>query len=1011
MNQLLLCLSIGLFGLLLGQARPGPADVPLAYRFQKAVDLYQNGLVSEALLAFAQLYPAAQASGNHDTLLQVLMFRAHGHTIAGEARIAWRLYDSLEAHRATYCPTDIAWQVRSWYLKGQMHNLLGQHLAALETSTTAWTTAQALDSIDHPLLGGIAHTIGMEHVHFGNYQQAFSWLKRAAAHEQATTPPNYPQLNLLYFGISDALEALGDVGKAVRYLGEAERLVRQRGEIPDDMLATIFIQRGDLAYDAGRYEEALAAYQRARQTFQQHEGSFFAQDSLHAINGTGTVLYRLQRYEMSAAVFQRLLTVAYRDTPEIIHVAAPVWMVNLANSLAGLGRFAQAEQVLRQAQHYQDHYLSLPVVYEQRGSVWKSLSETYMSQEKWAQAHRAAQQALFAFGARVDTQDLHALPTSLPYEAGWHLLEALFIKALTYANQHAQSQQVTDLQRAIALMHLADSTTRLIQRNLQSAEGKHALVRRMVRFYELGIRLSLRQQDVAGAFAWAERANSRLLRLALQASRLETTADAPPALLQREQAVRQQLQAIRQQMETLPIGTARRDSLQARLFARQQALEACQLRLTREAPLYHQLRYQDPPLDLANIQAELRRTDSWCLRYFWGDRRLHIFGLDGRQISHRVLPISQIGPRLDTLLGHLHDGQAAAEKGYQPQRRAAFARLASQLGADLLSPFAQRDWPKGLRIIPDGPLAYLPFEVLLVHAPQPGAGASYADLPYLFDQVNLRYGYSASPEALPRQGPHGRGYLGVAPRYQGPWPTASRRTLAVQQLGPLHNNIPEVEAVARLMRGQALTADEASETRFKDRASRYGVLHLSTHTLYNDRNPMYSGLLFGQPDQVYHYVDTAEEDGVLHAYEIYDLDLRAELAVLSACQTGSGAYQRGEGVASLARAFHYAGCPNVVMSLWPVDDLATKELMVRFFEALQQGLPKDQALRRARTQFLATSPQQHPHYWAGFVLMGDDQPLATSRRARGGWWVAVGLVALLLVAGAVTWRTRHRPHV
>jgi CHAT domain-containing protein len=131
-----------------------------------------------------------------------------------------------------------------------------------------------------------------------------------------------------------------------------------------------------------------------------------------------------------------------------------------------------------------------------------------------------------------------------------------------------------------------------------------------------------------------------------------------------------------------------------------------------------------------------------------------------------------------------------------------------------------------------------------------------------------------------------------------------------------------------------------------------------------------------------------QEDGFLHAYELYDTRLNAELAVLSACNTGSGRVVKGEGVLSLSRAFKYAGCPNIAMSLWKADDNATHEIMIHFFKGLRTGMGKTEALRDAQLAYLAehTGPQAHPYYWATFVMIGDDSPLSGLNSAGLPWW-------------------------
>ena len=121
------------------------------------------------------------------------------------------------------------------------------------------------------------------------------------------------------------------------------------------------------------------------------------------------------------------------------------------------------------------------------------------------------------------------------------------------------------------------------------------------------------------------------------------------------------------------------------------------------------------------------------------------------------------------------------------------------------------------------------------------------------------------------------------------------------------------------------------------------------------------------------------------------MDLNADLAILSGCETGIGLDSRGEGLKSLARAFKFAGCNSIVMSLWKVSDKAARDIMIDFHKNLKLGMEKDQALRMAKLTYLDSSPLVTPFFWSAFVLVGDDQPLDIRDKT---------LFAILIIAGA-----------
>jgi CHAT domain-containing protein len=204
-------------------------------------------------------------------------------------------------------------------------------------------------------------------------------------------------------------------------------------------------------------------------------------------------------------------------------------------------------------------------------------------------------------------------------------------------------------------------------------------------------------------------------------------------------------------------------------------------------------------------------------------------------------------------------------------------------------------------------------------------------------------------------------------------PGASRTLLAVgnPDLGgaaPIPEAEAQVRAIARLYdaRSQAVrVGTEAREAWLKQEAPRYRILHLATHGLLDDVSPLYSQLVLAAPRQ------GEGDDGLLEAREILDLGLSADLAVLSACETGRGQSGAGEGLIGMAWAFFVAGCPATVASQWKVEAASTSRLMVAFHRELRAGRAPAEALRRAALARLRHRGERHPFYWAGFVAMGD----------------------------------------
>jgi CHAT domain-containing protein len=165
---------------------------------------------------------------------------------------------------------------------------------------------------------------------------------------------------------------------------------------------------------------------------------------------------------------------------------------------------------------------------------------------------------------------------------------------------------------------------------------------------------------------------------------------------------------------------------------------------------------------------------------------------------------------------------------------------------------------------------------------------------------------------------------------------------------------------------------DATEDRFKSEAPACRILHLATHSILNEASPMYSQVVLAQPQQ------GDSEDGLLEAWEIMKLDLKADLAVLSACETARGRVGAGEGMIGLSWALFVAGCPSAVVSQWKVEAASTSELMVEFhrriklkFDSPRVVTTKAEALRQAQLKIRRSAANRHPFYWAGFIIAGD----------------------------------------
>jgi CHAT domain-containing protein len=204
---------------------------------------------------------------------------------------------------------------------------------------------------------------------------------------------------------------------------------------------------------------------------------------------------------------------------------------------------------------------------------------------------------------------------------------------------------------------------------------------------------------------------------------------------------------------------------------------------------------------------------------------------------------------------------------------------------------------------------------------------------------------------------------------QEPRAAARAFRLAGKPIARLPASGEEVEAIAAEF-GDAAEhhlRKDATEHRARTRAPLARFVHFATHSLLDDQRPLNSGLVLAPPSEA-EMRDDGGLDDMLQAFEMFSLRLSAEVVVCSACQTGLGTMRAGEGMVGMSRALFFAGARNLVVSLWPVQDEPTSELMQELYRHLRNGSPTAEALQAARETTRCNNPD--PRHWAGFIAIG-----------------------------------------
>ncbi|MCB0642833.1 MAG: CHAT domain-containing protein, partial [Phaeodactylibacter sp.] len=443
-------------------------------------------------------------------------------------------------------------------------------------------------------------------------------------------------------------------------------------------------------------------------------------------------------------------------------------------------------------------------------------------------------------------------------------------------------------------------------------------------------------------------------------------------------------------------------------YARNKRIQLGRLKeeIEQNYPDYFQLKYTNQPLTIRQTRETLLDPQTALLEFSFGPERGFVFVIS--PTSATMIPLQIDSTLLQTLqafkteLFQTEKFELDPAQAYLDFNRLAFA-LQEQLLGDALATLPTSI--QHLIIVPDGPLNTLPFEVLNTE-PVSKASTDFAQLPYLLKQYQIQYAYSARLLGKNREQQQrlaaNINCLAFAPSYATSRPIAQRSLRANQirsGITALAFTAEEIEAIHAQFSGTFESGAVATKAEFLQLAGQFGILHLAMHGEADFEQPKFGHLIFSN-------MGLAPEQNLLYNYEIAQLNLQAQLAVLSACETGIGKYEAGEGVFSLARSFMYAGVPSIIMSLWKVNDRSTSSLMPLFYQQLATGKNKALALQSAKLAFLETAEPEHRHpfYWSGFVAMGSAQALQMKKSQP----IFYSLLAILLLSAGIAWNYRQR---
>lgn len=584
------------------------------------------------------------------------------------------------------------------------------------------------------------------------------------------------------------------------------------------------------------------------------------------------------------------------------------------------------------------------------GVVLNDMSAAYMAQGKYAEALPPAEQAASLSRQTRRRLDLSWALTGLGYCQ-------LGLNRLSEARQSfAEAVEIIEKLRT------------------QTAGG----VEESQRYFEEGLRahhgmltLLVKENRIREALFFAERAKARVLLDTLLQGRVSVQKAMTAEEQEQERRLKSELTRLNTQLSRATQSdnpdAGRIEEIEPRLERARLNYEAFQNSLYAAHPELRVQRGEAPVIDTEELTALLPNAATALLEYAVTDYQVYLFAVTKSavkaeaEVQAYTLPVK----RAD-LARHIE-----AFRRQLAGRDLGFRRSAVKLYELFVKPAeAQLRSKTNLVIAPDGPLWDLPFQALLT-------GKSR----FLIEDTAIAYAPSLTVlrEMKKRQKNQGAAAASTTllalgnPLLRKATISRAALTLRDEKLDPLPETEQEVKALRRLYgvsRSKVYVGAEAREDRVRSEAGHARILHFAAHGMLDNGSPMYSHLALADGG--------ANEDGLLEAWELMQLDLKADLVVLSACETARGRISAGEGMIGFSWAMFIAGVPSIVVSQWKVEAASTRDLMLSFHRGLitESGAGKSkptkaEALRQAALKLLRNAETRHPFYWAGFVLVGD----------------------------------------
>ena len=873
----------------------------------------------------------------------------------------------------------------------------GKLTQALDTFSLSLSIRKKLWGVESEKLAGTYSGIGIIYGRLGQLDLALH--NYNLAENNYLLAKNYPtrQMVFLYNNIGIIYRNKLDYNKALQYFEQALSLSINDLKAPPEEIAKINYSIADIYYQTKKDDIAIEIINNNIKVAYAEDQILYSELLAFIYQIKGDVP-RAKKYYQNAID----LTVAINDDN---HIEIAVAYINYSNFLISNDQYSEAEKTLEKL---------FPIIEQMKLSNGKILSDFYKTKGLLIMNQPVETQNLEAFKKQNKqnissainwfTKGLNALnfpanyTIDTPVETGKILsivdcITLLKLIADKY-NELAKLEQTAEkpiftvsMSRAIDTYQIIGSLIQRARKEISDDKSKIELTALEYDTFKEIIRISYTAYAITNDFKYlelafqnAERTKSSSVfdkisdQLALENSLV------PDSILNSENKLNQTItifsDKLYEETNKQNPDSSLINEYNNEIFVATRKREELSRYIENEYKDFYELKYSNDMLTASEIQLKLAE-DQVLVEYVLNEAdtatELYSFVISLNKIDFIKQKVnSEFVKSIEDIFHFMSNPEYMFTKNADSKQ---FCISSNRLYSSLIQPIRNQLINKKITIIPDGKLSYIPFDALLDNLPDTAKTIEFNQLSYMIRNYCINYSNSAN--LLFKQIPSGKKSkiraLAFAPVYK------EGETIEIAQkiypLIPLPGVQKEVSRISKILNTEVFSGAEATEENFRNQVENYDILHLAMHAFINDSLPAFSSFAFTQIEN-----EDPTKNGLLNTTDIYNLKLKAKLTVLSACNTGSGQLKKGEGIMSLARGFLYAGCPTIVMSLWEVEDESGTQIMTSFYKNIKKGKAKDESLRLAKLEYLETvsSRRAHPHYWLGFVSIGDNSPLYIS---------------------------------